>query len=113
MSDKDNVVQLHPEFPDDYCVCLDDLDNQEEVKKMLECLDDQVEQASYAVSTDMNPVNGYIRARGILQCAFDYLPLKETQKMLDDYFLQIANSRGQAQTEIIEQYLKGLQNAVP
>ena len=109
----DNVVQLHPEFPDDYCICLDDLDNQEEVKKMLAFVDEQMEEASHAVSTDINPVRGYIRARGIMQCAFDLLPLKETQKMLDDYFLQIANSRGQAQAEIIEDYLKGCQNAVP
>ena len=109
----DNVVQLHPEFPDDYCICLDDLDNQEEVSKMLQFVDDQLEEALRAVSTDMNPVRGYIRARSIMECAFDLLPLEEIQKMLDAYFLQIANSRGQAQMEIVEQYLKGLENAVP
>ena len=109
----DNVVQLQPEFPDDYCICLDDLDNQEEVRKMLQCVDEQLEEASHAVSTDMNPVRGYIRARSIMECAFDLLPLGEIQKMLDAYFLQIANSRGQAQAEIIEQYLKGCQNDVP
>ena len=48
-----------------------------------------------------------------MECAFDLLPLEEIQKMLDAYFLQIANSRGQAQMEIVEQYLKGLENAVP
>ena len=109
----DNVVQLHPEFPDDYCICLDDLDNQEEVSKMLQFVDEQLEEALHAVSTDMNPVRGYIRARSIMECAFDLLPLEEIQKMLDAYFLQIANSRGQAQMEIVEQYLKGLENAVP
>ena len=109
----DNVVQLHPEFPDDYCICLDDLDNQEDVSKMLQFVDEQIDEAYKTVSTDMNPVRGYIRARGIIQCAFDLLPLEEIQKMLDAYFLQIANSRGQAQMEIVEQYLKGLENAVP
>ena len=111
MSEK--VIQLQPEFPEDDYIRLDDLDNQEEVRKMLEFLDEQIDEAYKTVSTDMNPVRGYIRARGIIQCAFDLLPMEETQKMLDEYFLQIANSRGQAQAEIIEQYLKGLQNAVP
>ena len=104
-----NDVQLHPEFPDDYCICLDDLENQEEVKKMLKCIDAQMEEALHVVSTDKNPVRGYIDARNIMQCAFDHLPMKETQNMLDAYFLQIANSRGQAQTEIIDDYLKRLQ----
>jgi hypothetical protein len=109
----DNVVQLQPEFPDDYCICLDDLDNQEEVSKMLQFVDDQLEEALHAVSTDMNPVRGYIRAKNIMECAFDLLPLEEIQKMLDAYFLQIANSRGQAQAEIIKDYLKERQDANP
>jgi len=108
-----NVVQLQPDYPDDYCICLDDLDNQEEVRKMLQFVDEQLEDALHAVSTDMNPVRGYIRARNIMECAFDLLPLEEIQKMLDAYFLQIANSRGQAQAEIIEDYLKASQNDVP
>ncbi len=110
MSEK--VIQLQTEFPEDDYVCLDDLDNLEDVRKMLDFLDEQIDEAYKTVSTDMNPVRGYIRARSILQCAFDLLPLEETQKMLDAYFLQIANSRGQAQAEIIEQYLKGLENGV-
>ena len=46
-----------------------------------------------------------------MECAFDLLPLEEIQKMLDAYFLQIANSRGQAQAEIIKDYLKERQDA--
>ena len=110
MSDK--VIQLQPDVPEDDYICLDDLDNQEEVRRMLALLDEQIDEAYKTVSTDMNPVRGYIGARRILQCAFDLLPLKETQKMLDAYFLKIANAKGQAQAEIIEQYLKGLENGV-
>lgn len=111
MSEK--VIKLQTEFPEDDYVCLDDLDNQEDVRIMLGFLDEQIDEAYKTVSTDMNPVRGYIRARSILQCVFDLLPLKETQKMLDAYFLQIAYSRGQAQAEIIEYYRKEHQDAVP
>ena len=108
---RENVVQMHPELPDDYCVCLDDLENQEEVKKMLKCIDDQIEEAFHELITDKNPVRGYINARNIMQGALDLLPLEETQKMLDSYFLLTADSRGEAQADIIEDYLKGLQSA--
>ena len=109
----DNVIQLYPDLPEDYCIGLDDLDNQDEIRKMLECLDMQVAEALSAVSGDINPVNGYVRARNILQCAFDQTPMEETPKMLDAYFLQIANSRGRVQAQIIEEYLKGIQGTEP
>lgn len=76
----DNVIQLHPDLPEDYCIGLDDLDNQDEVRKMLEFLDMQVVEALSTVSGDINPVNGYVRARSILQCACDQVPMEETQK---------------------------------
>lgn len=111
MSDK--MTQQQTEFPEEKYIRLDDLENQEDVRKMLAFLDEQIDEAYKTVSTAMNPVRGYIRASSILQCAFDLLPLKETRKMLDAYFLQIANSRGQAQAEIIEYYRKEHQDAVP
>ncbi len=110
-------TQMQSEFPEDCCICLDELDDiddlkdLEEVKKMLQLVDEQVAEALLAVSTDDNPVHGYIRARSILKCTFDLLRMEETQKALDDFFLMKAEIRGYELAEIVRDYLKDRRNA--